>query len=279
MNERDLFFGFQHTVAQEFELFGNGLMSGAICSVRIKPAPEDTGIIFRVEGDEDVKLSINTTKCEYHSIALKAFPHDVMYIEHLISTFFSFGVDNAIVEVIGSEIPFYDGSALIFSERLMQVGLMKQNSIRRYGIITEHFEISDGFGYIRVEPSDEFIVHGVYRSPSGKREEFLFSQDVFFPDDIAPARTFIYDDDLKRALEVGLFRGGNTDSAVIFSKDEDKPINTELRYENERVRHKILDFLGDIYSSGLRLLGKFYFVNASHSLTRNMLKNIKFCIL
>ena len=278
MDEKDLFFGRQHTVAQEFEFFGRGLMTGDICSVRVRPAPENTGVIFRVGGgDEDVKLSTSTTYPGFHNITLRSPEGDVAYIEHLLSVFFAFGVDNVFVDVEGPEIPFFDGSALIFSERMIQVGLTPQNSLRRYFMLTEEVEVSDGSGFIRAKPSGEFLVHMVYHSPYGRREEFFFSQDVFYPDEVAPARTFIYEDDLKRALDMGLFKGGDLDSAVVFGKD-DRPLNTELRFQNERARHKLLDFLGDLFTLG-RVLGEFHAVNPSHSLTRELIRKMKVEVL
>lgn len=274
----ELFFGNQHTVAQEFELFGTGLMTGETCSIRVKPAPEDTGIVFVANGEE-IKLSQNITYPGFHNLTLKTSSGDILYIEHILSVFFSFGVDNAIVEVEGKEIPFFDGSALIFSERMLQVGLKEQNSIRRYFVITERTEVRDENGIIIAEPSDKFIIHAVYQSPNGKKEEFIIEDNIeIYPDEIAPARTFIYEKDLKKALEMGLFKGGDMDSAIIFS-DEDNPINTDLRFENERVRHKILDFLGDLYCSGIRFFGKFFILNQSHKLSRELLNKLKYFLM
>ncbi len=275
--EKSLFFGVQHTLAQEFELFGPGLMTGEICSVRVKPLPEDSGIIFVVDGEE-VKLSQNTTYPGFHNLTLRGPTYDVIYIEHLLSVFFAFGVDNALVEIEGREIPFFDGSSLIFSERMLQVGLRPQNSLRKYAVVVEPLEISDGSGYIKVEPYHEFFVHAVYQRKA-TREEFVFTEKTFYPDEIAPARTFIYENELKNAISMGLFKGGDIDSAIVFSDETDAPLNTELRFQNERVRHKILDFLGDIYSLGIRILGKFYIVNQSHKLVREFLKNLKYEVL
>jgi UDP-3-O-[3-hydroxymyristoyl] N-acetylglucosamine deacetylase len=274
----ELFFGNQHTVAQEFELFGKGLISGEICSIRVKPAPEDTGIVFIANGEE-VKLSQNTTYPGFHNLTLRSTAGDILYIEHILSVFFAFGVDNAIVEIEGKEIPFFDGSSLIFSERMLQVGLKEQNSIRKYMVITEKVEVKDGESLIVAEPSDKFIIHAVYKSPKTGIKEELFVDDIsIYPDEIAPARTFIYEKDLNEALKAGLFKGGDMDSAIIFS-EEDKPINTDLRFENERVRHKILDFLGDIYCSGVRIFGKFFLFNQSHKLSRELLKKLKYILL
>ncbi len=276
VDEKDLFFGVQHTLSQEFEFFGLGLLSGQISTIRVKPTQEDSGIIFKSNG-EYIKLSVSTTYPGFHNLTLKTSSGDIMYIEHLLSAFWGLGVDNAIVEISGSEVPFFDGSALIFSERLLQIGVEPQNSLRKYCIIKDKVKVEDERGYIVAEPSGEFIVTAVYRSPTNKEEEFTFTQDMSYADEIAIARTFIYEDELKNALEAGLFKGGNEDSAIVFRGDT--PLNTELRFDNERARHKILDFLGDIFVLNLRILGKFFLYNSSHKLSRKMLNVLKYEIL
>lgn len=272
----EVFYGRQHTIAQDIELFGYGLMTGEVCSVRLKPLPEDSGIIFRVNG-EDVKLSQNTTFPGFHNLCLRTSSSPVLYIEHLLATLFALGVDNVLVIVEGLEIPFFDGSALVFAERLIQVGLEEQDALKRYGVIIEKAEIRDGERSIVAYPSGEFSVKAEYVSPTGEVEEFLYDFNTLFIDDVSAARTFIYEQDLKNALESNMFKGGNLDCAVIFRGD--KTLNTELRFPNERVRHKLLDFFGDIFSLGIRLIGSFHIRSSSHKLVREFLKNLKYVVL
>lgn len=273
---RDIIFGTQHTIAQDIELFGYGLMTGEVCSVRLKPLPENSGIIFKVD-DEEIKLSQNTTYPGFHNLCLRASDKSIMYIEHILATLFAFGIDNVLIEVQGPEIPFFDGSALIFAERFLQVGLEEQTDIKKYAVLTEPIEVSDGKGYIKAIPSSDFSVNIRYLSPTGKEEEFYFDLDTIFVDEVAPARTFIYENELQNIVGSGLFKGASLDCAVVFR--EDKPINTQTRFPNERVRHKLLDFLGDIFSLGIRLAGKFFVSSPSHKLTREFLNKIKYVVL
>lgn len=272
----DILYGQQHTISQEIELFGPGLMTGELCVVILKPLPENSGIIFRVDG-EDIPLSQITTFPGFHNLCLRTSNSSVMYIEHLLSVLFASGIDNILVEVRGPEIPFFDGSALVFSERILQVGLEPQDELKRYAVILEEFDVSDQRGYIKCIPDSNFSVSAQYVSPTGQIEDFSYDLNTIFVDEVAPARTFIYEDDLKNVLESGFFKGGGLDSAVVFRGDES--LNTEKRFPNERVRHKVLDFLGDIFSIGVRIAGKFYIKSPSHKLTREFLKNLKYTVL
>lgn len=272
----EIIYGYQHSIAQEIEIMGQGLATGQICSVRIKPLPENSGIIFRVQ-DEDIKISQNTTFPGFHNLCLKTSNSAIMYIEHLLSTLFAFGIDNVLVEVQGQEIPFFDGSALIFSERLLQVGLEEQAEMKKYAVLLEETEIHNGKSYIKAVPSGDFSVFAEYESPTGKVEFFEYNLKTIFADEISPARTFIYEQDLKNITESGFFKGGNLDCAVIFNGDE--PLNTDARFPNERVRHKILDFLGDLFSIDLRITGKFFVRSPSHKLTREFLKKLKYIVV
>lgn len=272
----DIIYGYQHSISQEIELAGLGLMTGEMCSVRLKPLPENSGIIFKIQ-DEEIKVSQNTTFPGFHNLCLKTSESDIMYIEHLLATLFAFGIDNLLIEVQGPEIPFFDGSALIFSERLLQTGLEEQGEMKKYGVLLEELEVQEGKSYIKAIPSGDFSVFAEYISPTGKSESFEYNLNTTFADEISPARTFIYEQDLKNVIESGIFKGGNLDCAVIFKGDE--PINTDTRFPNERVRHKILDFLGDMFSLNLRITGKFFIRSPSHKLTREFIKKLKYVVV
>ena len=270
----EFFSGEQHTVGAEIELFGKGLFTGEICTVLISPAPPDTGIVFRKEKGEEVKVSLATTEVGFRNLIVRTPDGPIFYTEHLLSAFFALGVDNVVVSVWGDEIPFFDGSALVWSERIQQVGLKSQKIPRKIALPSSKFHIKEGDGEIFVKPSGKFEVFVELKRKNIPYLTLRFDNISKYSEEIAPARTFATSEDAK--LAPSILKGFSEDSTVVFENGKPK---TKLIFPDEPARHKVLDFLGDLYSLGIRLLASFHIKNPSHTLTRKMLETIDFEVI
>ena len=177
-------------------------------------------------------------------------------VEHLLSALHACGVTNLLVKVHG-EIPVLDGSALSFLERLEEVGLVEQDAPVKELVIDRRYEVGEGDKSLVIEPADHFSVSYQLRYPAPVGDqfcEFEMSECEAFREQIAPARTFGFMRDLKMINELGLGTGGRLDNFILVG--EDNVINTELRFPDEFVRHKILDIIGDFYMLGYPVRGK-----------------------
>lgn len=269
----------QHTIAREVSCSGIGLHSGARVLMKLKPAPPGRGIRFR---RMDV-CNQPVVSARYHEVVSTAHATSIGFdgvvistIEHLMAAFLGTGVDNVLVEVNGPEVPIYDGSAAPYVELLQQAGLKEQNAPRQCFKVQRPFQLEEGDAYVRGVPSDRFRVRYEidFPHPLVGRQEFCWTFDqVTFAREIARARTFGFLKDVQRLQEMGLARGGSLANAVVF--DDRKLLNEEgFRYRNECVRHKILDFVGDLALAGVPLLGYFEVHKAGHALHSRFLKQI-----
>jgi UDP-3-O-acyl N-acetylglucosamine deacetylase len=177
-------------------------------------------------------------------------------VEHLLSALHACGITNLLVKVHG-EIPVLDGSALSFLERLEQVGIAEQDAPVKELVIDRRYEVGEGDKTLVIEPADGFSVsyHLSYPPPVGDQfYDFEMVDCDAFRNEIAPARTFGFMRDLKMINELGLGTGGRLDNFILVG--EDNVINTDLRFPDEFVRHKILDIIGDLYMLGYPVRGK-----------------------
>jgi UDP-3-O-[3-hydroxymyristoyl] N-acetylglucosamine deacetylase len=178
-------------------------------------------------------------------------------VEHLLSALHAYGVSNLLIKVHG-EIPVLDGSALEFCKTLEEVGVAEQDEPQREVVIDRRYEVgSTGEKVLAIEPADRFSVSYLLRYPPPVGEQsykFTMTSAKTYKRDIAPARTFGFMKDLKMLNELGLGSGGRLDNFILVGEDE--VINTELRFPDEFVRHKILDIIGDLYLLGYPIRGK-----------------------
>jgi len=248
----------QRTIAKSTVLYGLGLHSGHPTGLAIQPLPPDSGIHFvTLASNTLIPAHIDGVADTEYATTLSRAGDDIKTVEHLLSALHAAGITNLLVKV-HREIPVLDGSSLEFCRTLEEVGIVDQGVPRKEIVIDRAYEVSVGDGKsLRIEPSDHFEVSYLLRYPPPVGEQYHeFSLKSFdhFKREIAPARTFGFVKDLQMMSELGLASGGRLDNCILVG--EDNVINTELRFDDEFVRHKILDIIGDLYLLGYPIRGK-----------------------
>ena len=192
-----------------------------------------------------------------YATTLSVEGENIRTVEHLLSALHAYGVGNLLIKVHG-EIPVLDGSALEFCKVLEEIGFAEQDEPQREVVIDRTYEVGGtGEKRLTIEPADVFSVSYLLRYPAPVGEQahdFTLSSAEVYKREIAPARTFGFMKDLKMLNELGLGSGGRLDNFILVGEDE--VINTELRFPDEFVRHKILDVIGDLYLVGYPIRGK-----------------------
>jgi len=267
----------QRTIGQNTVLYGLGLHSGRRTGMSLQPLPPDHGIHF-------VTLPTNTRipahvasvgETTYATTLEGADEATISTVEHLLSALHAAGVTNLLVKVHG-EIPVLDGSALEFCHTLEEVGVEDQPAPRCEVVIDRPYEVTGEEGKsLRVEPYDGFAISYLLRYPPPVGEqsyEYELTDFAAYKQEIAPARTFGFLKDVKMMNELGLGSGGRIDNCILVGEDE--VINTELRFTDEFVRHKILDIIGDLYLLGYPLRGKVTAKLSGHRFNIDLLRQI-----
>jgi len=269
----------QATVYRKVSCTGIGLHTGKKINMTIKPALPDTGIRF-------VRVDLNSSpivKAHFDNVAdtmLATSIEDngcrVSTVEHLMAAFYSLGIDNALVELDGPEVPAMDGSAAPFVFLLNDAGISLQRAYKKFIVVKKPLLVEDGDRSIAVYPSKELIINYMidFEHPLLKNQQYdlLFSGQNFVAE-ISTARTFGFLKDVQNLKKNGLAHGGSLDNAIVI--DEFRVLNKDgLRFEDEFVRHKILDFIGDISLAGLHIIGHFVVKRSGHSLNISMLQQL-----
>jgi UDP-3-O-[3-hydroxymyristoyl] N-acetylglucosamine deacetylase len=267
----------QRTVAEEVSCTGIGLHTGKKVKLTIKPAPPNSGIRFErvdISPDCSVKASFDNVIKTNMATTIGFNGYSVSTIEHLMAAFFGMGIDNALVEIDGEEVPIMDGSSAPFVFLLKNAGVAIQNSHKRFLLVKSSVKVEDGNRSVRIYPSDELkITYKIdFDHPLIKDQayEVSFSQSTFIQE-ISRARTFGFLKDVQTLRNNGLAKGGSLDNAIVM--DEFRVLNEDgLRHKNEFVRHKILDFIGDLAILGHIVIGHFVAERSGHSLNQKLLK-------
>ncbi len=274
---------YQRTLANTVEATGIGLHSGKRVHMRLKPAAVDTGIVFvRVDLLPSVEIPISATAVSDTRMAsvLGEGNARVSTVEHLMSACFGLGIDNLRIELDAEEVPIMDGSAASFAYLLQSGGLLALTTPKRYLKILKPIRVEDGKGAnhkwaslspyqgFKLDFSIEFNHPAV--NATGNQAVFDFTQNRYL-DDIAKARTFGFVHEVEMLRNMGLARGGSLDNAIVM--DEYRVLNQGgLRYEDEFVRHKMLDAVGDLYLAGLPILGAYTAFKSGHALNNVLLR-------
>ena len=270
---------FQHTLQGPAIFAGVGVHTGAYTRVAVRPAPTNSGIVFvRTDvTDRDNRVPATgeaVTKTQLGTVIENAAGVSVSTIEHLMAALVMLGVDNAVVELDGPEMPIMDGSSLPFVQILDRAGRRQQDALRAYIEILEPIEFVDGDKRASLTPSDHFEVAFEIRFPSaaiGRQAVDLVMDEQAFRDELADCRTFGFLHEVEYLRSIGLARGGSMENAVVI--EGDRILNPEgLRRPDEFVRHKALDAIGDLYVLGAPILGRFEGVLAGHSLNNQLVR-------
>ncbi len=259
----------QRTLRRSVSCVGIGLHSGCKVTLSLKPAPVDHGIRFRRTdlGDFELPATVRHLSAIQLATGLSSDRVSVETVEHLLAALLSMGVDNVVVELNSPEVPIMDGSAAPFIYLIQEAGLKRQQKPRRYLKIIRPIALSRGDKRIALYPSDHFKVtysisfdHPLLRHQS----RTLAITEESFIEEIAPARTFTFLKDVEMLRQNGLALGGSLDNAVVLG--ETGVLNNALRFEDEFVRHKILDAVGDLALVGYPVIGHLVAHRAGHAL-------------
>ena len=248
----------QRTISQATVVYGLGLHSGQRTGMVLQPLPENSGIHFvTLPTGIEIPAHVQAVAETDYATTISGKGENIRTVEHLLSALHAYGVGNLLIKVHG-EIPVLDGSALEFCKILEEVvGVVDQDEPQREVVIDRRYEVNGGERLLSIEPADGFSVSYLLRYPPPVGEqayEFTLTSAEDYKREIAPARTFGFMKDLKMLNELGLGSGGRLDNFVLVGEDE--VINTELRFPDEFVRHKILDIIGDLYLVGYPIRGK-----------------------
>ena len=238
----------QRTLKRSMVLYGTGLHSGMKTGLLLQPLPPNSGILFGSISYEDVvPAHLDYVQSTEFATALKKGRASAMTIEHLMAVLHAYRITNLMVKMI-EEIPIMDGSALEFCKMIEDAGLEEQEGSVEELVIGRRMEIVRGNKSLAIEPSDTFSIHYFldYPFPVGKQSlTFVLGGERSFKEEIAPARTFGFLKDVEMLERMGLGEGGRLHNFILI--DDEKIVNTELRFPDEFVRHKILDRIGDFY--------------------------------
>jgi UDP-3-O-[3-hydroxymyristoyl] N-acetylglucosamine deacetylase len=269
----------QHTLKREVACAGVGLHSGRVVAMRLKPAPAGFGVHFcRVDlpGSPLVAARYDRVVQTERATTLASNGVRVSTTEHLLAALLCGGVDNALVELDGPEVPIFDGSAVAYLSLLQKAGLAEQGSPRRYLRVTQTMMVQDGDSFVKVRPADRLqICYTIdFSHPLVGKQTSRWSYDpTSFARDIAGARTFGFLRDLNRLRNSGMALGGSLANAMVF--DDKNLLNRDgFRLPDECARHKVLDLIGDIALAGVPILAQFEAYKAGHALHNQLLREL-----
>ena len=256
----------QRTLRDVLGFDGVGLHTGADVRMRLRPQVAGTGLRFKIAGTNvsfpaHAEYVVETRR----ATVIGTSEATVSTIEHVLSALLAMGVDNALIDIDGPEIPVMDGSAAAFAEAIAKVGLVDQPAPARVFVVDRPMIFHDGDAVLVVAPSDSFRVRFAvdYAPPVGAQFIDARIDADYFIREIAPARTFGYLHEVEALRSAGLARGGSLDNALVFAPDG--PL-TPLRWPNEVVRHKVLDLVGDFGLLGARPQCEVVSIKSGHRL-------------
>ena len=271
----------QRTLKNRISCTGVGLHSGVAVSMTLHPALPDTGVVFH---RSDVDPGAARVSAQWQNIRAgtlcTTLGNDagttVGTVEHLMAAMSGCGVDNVLVELNGPEVPVMDGSAEPFVHLAECAGTVAQDAPRRYLRVLKRIDVVEGDRHMAMAPADEFRVRFEidFQSPAVARQSCgLAVTERSFKENIGRARTFGFAGDVNKLRARGYARGGTLENSVVVD-GETILNNGGLRYEDEFVRHKILDVVGDMYLAGAPLLAEVVGVRSGHSLTHRLLRTL-----
>jgi UDP-3-O-[3-hydroxymyristoyl] N-acetylglucosamine deacetylase len=270
----------QKTIKNKVSFNGVALHSGLDVNICVKPAEPNFGIVFkRIDLKENNLIYpnfMNVTNTSLNTTIENEFGIKVSTIEHLMGALFGLGIDNALIEIDNEEVPILDGSAKDFIAKIINSGLVVSESPIKIIKINKEIEFTDGERFISIEPSTlslDIDFELKYKNPiigNQKNKIKVFEDDLT---DVYNSRTFCLFEDIELIKKNGLAKGGSLQNAIVVKDDE--ILNPEgLRNDKEFVNHKILDCIGDLYTSGYRIVAKIKCSQGGHYLTNQLLRKV-----
>ena len=274
----------QQTLASPISVVGVGLHSGRRVDLSLKPAPINTGIVYRrvdLQPPVDIPAQAQSVGDTRLASTLEKDGATVQTVEHLMSACYGLGIDNLLVEVNASELPILDGSASAFVFLLESAGIQKQNAPRRYIRVLRPVEVREGEGrnlkWAKLSPYphgfklrfDIAFDHPVVQA-TGQSAQYCI-EDGDYASEVARARTFCFTRDVESMRATGLALGGGLDNAIVMG-DYSILNGGDLRYTDEFAKHKLLDAIGDLYVAGHPILGEYLAFRSGHGLNNQLLR-------
>ena len=270
----------QKTIKKNVTFSGVALHSGVNVNVIIKPADPNFGIVFKRIDLKDNNLVYpnfaNVSNTSLNTTIENEFGAKVSTIEHLMGALFGLGIDNALIEIDNEEVPILDGSAKVFIEKIISAGVVVSNSPIKIIKINKEITFSDGERYISIKPSTlsleiDFELKYENQIIGNQRNKYKIYEDDL--SDVYNSRTYCLFEDIEKIKKNGLAKGGSLENAVVVNDKE--ILNPEgLRNEKEFVNHKILDCIGDLYTSGYRIVASVTCSQGGHYLTNQLLRKV-----
>ena len=270
----------QKTIKKAISLSGIGLHSGQAVDICIKPSGPNTGIIFkRIDLKENNLIYPNFSNVSntfLNTTISNEFGIQVSTIEHLMGALFGLGIDNALIEINNEEVPILDGSAKEFVEKIINTGLENSNAPIKIIKINKKVEFIDGPRFISIEPSKlsldiNFELKYKNQIIGNQQNQINVYEDDLT--DIFKSRTFCLFEDVEKIKMNGFAKGGSLENAIVV-KDNEILNKNGLRNPNEFVNHKILDCIGDLYTSGYRMIASVICSQGGHYLTNQLLRKV-----
>src|SRR5213596_3876520 len=269
----------QHTLAKSAGFSGTSLHTGDKVTLKLQPAPVDFGLKFRrkdLEDEPTIDATIANLKTVERATTIGEGSMRVHTVEHVLSSLSAMGVDNAIIEMDANEPPIGDGSAAPYVEVIKKAGTAAQEAPRRFFDVREPIHVESKSGSLLVLlPDDKFRVSCTQAGPDNRFTQF-FSAEIspaLYEREIAPARTFVYYEEVAPLMEKNLIKGGSLENAVVVRGDA--VLSKEpLRFPDEFVRHKILDIIGDLALVGCRIRGHLIAVKPGHAANAELARAI-----
>tara|TARA_B100000029_G_C17545932_1_gene948430 strand:- start:306 stop:1661 length:1356 start_codon:yes stop_codon:yes gene_type:complete len=299
----------QKTILKQIKFKGQGLHTGVSTNLLIKPSLKaNTGIIFKYFNDQDyidIKAEINnissSSRCT--SLISNCKNYKIYTVEHILSALYGLDIDNAIIEIDNIEVPILDGSSKMYVEKLQSVGIKEFNEMKEYCIIRDTIKIKgENDSFIEIKPYDGFKITFEIDFQNNKnigKQQFTFDASDDYYKEISLSRTFCTFDEIVTLKKQNLVKGGNFENSIVYSSNEmnlesiknfnnanDEKIvesiepnkktinNKKLYYENEAVRHKILDLIGDLALLGQNIKGHIFSYKGGHDLNSKLVKEI-----
>lgn len=262
---------YQRTLAKDVKVTGIGLHSGKKVTMKLIPATPDFGIQFvrtDIQNSKPMKANALTVGTTENATTLGTGIEAVHTVEHLLGTLYGLGINNCLIEIDGPEVPIMDGSGASFVFLLKETGIKNLNKAKKFLVILDTVRVEKDGKWAQFEPHHNLLIDStiVFAHPIIKTQRFgfEFSCETFIHD-ISRARTFGFAKDVDMLKRKGLIKGGSLDNAVVL--DDYKVMNPEgLRFDNEFVRHKILDTIGDVSLLGYEIAGKITTFKSGHNL-------------
>jgi UDP-3-O-[3-hydroxymyristoyl] N-acetylglucosamine deacetylase len=265
----------QRTIARSLVIGGQGLHSGLKTGVILHPAPAGSGIVFSSLADQSaIPARLENVSETGYNTTLSGKGRSVRTVEHLMSALHGLAITNLRIQT-GDEVPTLDGSALEFCKHILDAGLQEQGGWVEPIAPKIAIEIGDGDEFIRIEPAQRLVIDYTleYPRPIGIQQvHFELTSPEDYVNEIAPARTFGFVREFHKMAEMGLASGGRLDNLILI--DDEKIVNTTLRFADEFARHKVLDLIGDLYLLGRPVVGHVTAVKTGHSDNLALLRKI-----